>query len=124
MTRPRKHIGLKTKLAAALRELAGIPYDHAKLMSEDHIISLFHFDHTIYHSQDGADAHYNLTPMLIEAHRVKTRTVDVPQIAKTKRISKKQEEFRALMLTPRDQRPPKKSRWPSRPFNHKRRKMK
>lgn len=112
----RKHIGLKTKLAATLRELFRIPYDHAKLMSEDQVIALAHFDHAIYHAQGGGDDHHNLTPMLIAGHREKTAKIDIPQIAKTKRLSKEHEEFQRRILTPRDERPKKKRSIPSRPF--------
>lgn len=112
----RKHIGLKTKLAATLRELFRIPYDHAKLMSEDQVIALAHFDHVVYHAQDGGDDHHNLTPMLIADHREKTAKIDIPQIAKTKRITKAHEQFRQRLLTPRDQRTPRTSRWGKRPF--------
>ena len=57
-----------------------------------------------------------LSAMLIVPHRVKTRTIDVPGIAKRKRVAKEHQAFVARLLTPRDQRPPKKSKWASRPF--------
>lgn len=112
----RGHISYKTKLAAALRELAQIPHAHAKLMTADNIISLFQFHHIEYHADSANDAHYNLDPTLIRAHRKRTAKIDVPQIAKTKRISVAQAEFRQRLLTPRDERPKKQSRWGSRPF--------
>ena len=110
----RKHISLKTKLAAALRELAHIPMDHAALMTADQIISLFEFHHIVYHADTANDEHWNIEPMLIKAHKERTARIDVPQIAKTKRISKAHEEFRARLLQPRDERPPRKSKWPKR----------
>lgn len=116
MTRKRHHISDKTKLAAALRELAQIPHAHAKLMTADDLISLFQWHHIEYHADSANDAHYNLDPLLIKAHRERTAKIDIPQIAKTKRITKDQAAFRARILTPRDQRPPKQSRWGSRPF--------
>lgn len=119
MTRKRGHISYKTKLAAALRELAQIPVAHAEQMTEDQVISLFVFDHGIYHVHNGSDEHFNLTPLLIQANREKTGK-DVTQIRKTDRISKTQEEFRRTILTPRDQRAPKVSRWGSRPFSKRR----
>lgn len=112
----RGHIGWKTKLAAALRELAKIPRDHAEQMTEDMILSLFDWHHIVYHADTANDAHYNLDPLLIRAHRERTNKVDKPQIAKTKRITKAQAEFRRTLLTPRDERPKKQSRWGSRPF--------
>ena len=116
MGRKRKEPSLKDKLAAALRELFKIPYDHAKLMTVADLISLVEFHHIVYHTDTQDDNHYNLEPMLINAHRERTAEIDIPQIAKTRRISKAQEEFRRRMLTPRADRPPKQSRWPSRKF--------
>ncbi len=122
----RGHISLKTKLVAALcqmmHEVDGkleliLTHDEAKALSEDQILSLFNFDHDpIPHAEGGEDAHYNLTPKLIPGHRKKTATVDVPGIAKRKRVAKAEAEFRARMLKPRAERPPKQSRWGSRPF--------
>lgn len=116
----RAHVNLKTKLAAALRELARIPVDHAQLMTADQLISLFQWDHNLYHVHDGGDEHYNLTPMMIASHREKTAKIDVPQIAKTRRISREQEAFRQRLLTPREDRPVRKSRIQSRGFEKKR----
>ncbi len=129
----RKHISLKVKLAAALlqmkrceRTLTGerwtlvIPHEEAKTLTPDQIIARFHFDHyPIPHAQDGPDEPWNLTPAPIAGHQEKTAKVDIPQIAKTKRISKDHEEFRRRMLTPRDERTPKQSRWGKRPFQRK-----
>lgn len=110
-------------IAACLRELFDIPYEHAKQMSAEQIISLVQFNHIHLHAQNKhepwVDAHWNLEPMLIAPHKERTRKLDVPQFYKTKRISKAQEEFRRTMLTPRAERPVKKSRWGSRPFNRK-----
>lgn len=114
----RKEPTLRDKLAATLRELLEIPYEHAKLMSADQIISLVQFDHIRHHAlfkhEPWVDEHWNLDPLLIGGHKIKTRTIDVPQIAKTKRISTEQEAFRKRLLTPRDEREPKKSRLQSR----------
>lgn len=130
MSRARAHISFKTKLVAALcqmrHEVDGkleliLNHDEAKALSEDQILSLFHWDHTVTpHAEDGADAHWNLAPELIVPHRIKTATIDVPGIAKRKRVAKTEEEFRRRMLTPRDERPAKPSRWGSRPFPKKR----
>lgn len=111
----RGHISFKTMLAATLRELAQIPVAHAEQMTAEQIISLFVFDHGVYHVHGGSDEHYNLTPLLIKPNREKTGK-DVTQIRKTDRISVAQAEFRKRLLTPRDQRPKKQSRWGSRPF--------
>lgn len=122
----RKEPTLKAKLAAAVRELLGIPFEHAQLMTEDQMLSLIQWDHILYHSQNrddpDVDSHWNLDPLTIKGHRIKTAKKDVPQIAKTKRIAKDTEEFRRRLLTPRDERPPKQSRWGKRPFPQRRKK--
>jgi len=98
---------LREKLAAVLRDLMvevdgklvrAIPYAHAKQMSADQIISLYHFDHGIHHAIGGDAVHWNLTARLIKEHRTKTSEVDRPQIDKTKRIVEKQEAFRDRIL--------------------------
>lgn len=112
----RKHISLKTKLAAALSALF-FTHDEAKALSEDQILSLVVWDHDpIPHAHGGPDTHFNLVPRLIAGHREKTAKVDVPMIAKVKRISKDHEAFRQRLLMPRDERPPKPSRWGKRPM--------
>lgn len=122
----RAHINLKTKLAAALcqmmHEVDGkleliLTHAEAKQLSEDQVLSLFAFDHDpIPHAEGGEDAHYNLRPSLIVPHRKKTAEVDVPRIYKNRRVAKDHIEHTRTMATPRDQRPPKQSRWQSRPF--------
>lgn len=93
----RKAISLKTKLCAALCQMLRpdetgklvpiIPHEDALRLSEDQILSLFQWDHyPIRKEAGGADAHYNLQPLLIVEHRTKTATVDQPQIAKIKRV--------------------------------------
>lgn len=118
----RKHISLKTKLAAAICQLF-LTHDEAVALSEDQVLSLVNWDHyPIPHAHGGPDAHFNLLASLIPAHRAKTAKVDVPMIAKTKRLSKAQEEFRARLLTPREERPARKSRIQSRGFEKRKRK--
>lgn len=116
----RKEPTLTAKLAAVIRQLLGIPFDHARLMTDDQVISLVQFNHILYHTDmkddPDCDAHWNLEAMTIMAHRERTAKIDVPQIAKTRRISKAHIEFRERLLAPRDQREAKKSRWGSRPF--------
>jgi hypothetical protein len=83
----RAHISLRTYLAAALRVVGGIPYDHAKLMHEDQIISLFDFDHGILHGVEPIDDHWNLTPVFKAPHREKSRK-DTSTVAKVKRLER------------------------------------
>jgi hypothetical protein len=123
----RKEPTLTAKLAACVRELLGIPWEHARLMTDDQVLSLVQWDHDpFYHSQHKhepwVDEHWNLNPQPIRGHREKTAKVDVPQIAKTRRISTEQEAFRQRLLTPREERPVRKSRIQSRGFEKRKRK--
>lgn len=126
----RKDPNLTIKLAAALltmrrcvKTLTGerweliISHEEAKTLTAEQIVARFQFDHyPIPHAQGGPAEPWNLTPTLTPEHREKTAKIDIPQIAKTKRISKDHEAFRARLLTPRDERPAKQSRWAKRPF--------
>jgi len=98
---------LYEKLAAVLRDhmveedgklVRAIPYEHARQMSSGEIYSLFEFDHGIHKSIGGPDKHWNLTARFIPEHRIKTRTKDIPQIAKTKRIVKDHADFQRKIL--------------------------
>ena len=103
----RKYISWKTKTAAALAELGnaryGVPYDDVKRMTEDQFLSLWEWDHNIFHSASRSvarpkgglkftpidpDVFWNLTPMLIKTHRKKTKR-DLKTIAKSRRIRKR-----------------------------------
>jgi|SRR6516225_8265834 hypothetical protein len=81
----RKHISLKTKLASALLALGHIPYDDAKRMTAEQLISLYQFDHGILHALGGTDDYWNLTPKMIVEHRQKSRK-DTKAVAKVKRL--------------------------------------
>lgn len=84
----RAHIGLETKLAAALLTLGDIDYEHSKLMSARQICSLYQFDHyPIRKDDDGPDEPWNLVPRMIIPHREKTAKIDVPQMAKADRLA-------------------------------------
>ena len=112
--RKRGHISLKTKLAAAIGALF-FTYDERKELSEDQILSLIQWDHDpIPHTPpyNGTDDHFNLVPLLIGEHREKTAKFDVPRIAKGRRVSQAEQEFRNRLLTPREERTEKKSNFP------------
>lgn len=121
----RAHISLKTKLASALLQMlhddgAGklvpiIPYEDAKRMTADQIISVFHFDHGILHAIKPIDEPWNLTPRVIPGHRIKSRK-DTGAVAKVKRITGEQEAFQRRLLARETGEPKQKSRWPSRKF--------
>lgn len=102
--RQRKHISLRTQLAAALCQLRDesgnllIPYEHAKFMTEDQVLSLFQRDHYPVRKTDGGlDVHYNLVFLFIGPHRIKTAKVDQPEIAKSRRIRNSLAAFNAHM---------------------------
>ena len=107
----RAHISLREKLAAALAWYEGIPYEDAQKMSAEQCISLFQFDHWPHRKRDGGSDHFsNLRPMLIGEHRKKTAEVDLPAIAKDRRIESKWNAFMTSIST--GQKPPKRqSRW-------------
>ena len=86
----RKHISWKTKCASLLLQLGDIPYDDAKQMTKDQIISLYHCDHNILHEteREDRDEFWNLTHRLIHDHRRKTKE-DAKVIAKGRRIRKR-----------------------------------
>jgi hypothetical protein len=108
-------------LAAALRELFQIPYEHAKLMTDEQLLSLFEWNHIHHHAlnkdEDWVDEHWNLEPLTIRGHRARTAKTDIPQIAKTKRIKKGHDDFVRRILAPRDERPQRQSKWPKRKFD-------
>lgn len=69
-----------------------ISYEEAKRLTEDEIISRFHFDHyPVPKALDGPDEPWNLKPLPVADHREKTAKVDIPAIAKAKRIAKKRD---------------------------------
>lgn len=124
---------LRERLAAVLRDLMvevdgklerAIPYEHAKLMTADEVISLFHFDHGIHHAIGGPHVHWNYTARMIMNHRGKTHRVDRPQIRKTGRIADAHEEFQRRVLAKSDpdqtiaESDTKKRKWPSRPLQN------
>lgn len=119
MPRRRDHIPLKTQLAAALCQIGEIPYEHAKGLTPEQVLSLFHLDHGIFHAWEVSpgeyDKHWNMRFRFIAEHREKTKT-DIKIIAKTKRLTKSNEEFRARLLAKADGEPTRtkqKRNWPS-----------
>lgn len=127
----RAKIPLKTKLCSALCQLVRydeaeaefvriIPHDKAKAMSEDEILAVFDWHHSpIPKAEDGPDVHWNLEPMEKAPHKQITTKVDVPRIAKNKRVRRKADEHQIRMaakLTGASVRERPKHRIPSRPF--------
>ena len=109
MSNRRKHIPLKTKLAAALCQMLRpnaegnlepvIDHESSKAMTEDQVLSVFNWDHyPVPKHRDGPDTHWNLTPRPIIEHRHKSATIDTPGAAKDARLDAKQTAFRSRML--------------------------
>jgi len=131
----RPHIGLKTKLAAALLEIdrlhlilhstpRQVPYEKSKTVDDDYIIAQWHWDHYPHRHGDGGPSQaWNLVPIPALEHRAKTAKVDVPQMAKSKRIRAEEEAHRVIMAGAL----PIIKRWkrkiPSRPFSKIKRKF-
>lgn len=87
----RDHIPDRNKMASVLCILFDIPYEHQLLMHRDQVISLFEWDHYPVRKADGGtDEFHNLRPLLPGPHAIKTATIDVPQIAKSRRSRNKQ----------------------------------
>lgn len=122
----RAHIRLKTKLCSALcqmlREEDGklvpiIPHKRAKELTEDQVLAIFDWHHDpIPKAHDGPDVHWNLTPIEKAPHRKRTAEIDVPMIAKGKRIQRKQAEHKSRLAGNPPQPTKQKRAWPSRPL--------
>lgn len=112
---------IEEELACCIAALLGIPHEHQKLMRAQDIRALVQFDHAIHHAIGGNVVFSNLTMRTVADHREKTAKIDIPQIAKTKRLSAKQEEFRRRLerkTNPGDteENPTPPSRFRSRPL--------
>lgn len=104
MKKPRRDFPLKEQLAAALRQMVvrdengqyapAIPWEHARQMTADQVLSLFNRDHyPIRYEQDGPNLHWNCQWRFIGEHKAKTTKVDVPQAAKSKRVARAFDKF-------------------------------
>jgi hypothetical protein len=101
-----------------------IEHEAAKHMTAAEIVetfeSLTHDEHRVPVAIGGTNHPTNLDFMTPQEHAPKTK-IDVREIAKTKRIAKRQEEFRRRLLakteasTPRDVAKPRRA-WSSRPL--------
>ena len=94
-----------------------IPHDVAKQLTAKQIIRRFHFDHyPVPHAHGGSDHPSNLTPLPVIDHRTKTAKIDIPMIAKTKRVAAAHKDFVLRTLGPVKRRERTGSRWPKRKF--------
>lgn len=112
--RLRKYVSLREKLAAALSML--LPQAQRDELREARapakmVISLFSPDHNILHALGGPDKWWNLTWMLREPHREKSRR-DTAIVAKSARLAKAHEAFRRRVLAIDKALREPSSRWP------------
>lgn len=90
--RPRKHISLTERLAAALACL--LPQDQrddlrARKVTAKTVLALFEMDHIVLFALGGSDHWSNIDPKLRAPHREKSRR-DTSIVAKVKRIKQRQ----------------------------------
>ena len=67
------------------------------MMGESNFLSLYEFHHVKRRAEGGENEFHNLEPMLRVEHRKRTREVDVPNIAKNKRLRRKHQEHLVRM---------------------------
>ena len=92
----RRRISDRTLLASCLARLFEVPHAHQQAMHEDQMISLAERDHfPIPVAEGGSDHFSNVWARMIGEHREKTRKVDVPGIAKRKRLARAETEHAA-----------------------------
>jgi hypothetical protein len=113
MSRRRK-ISFKTKYAAALLKLGDVPYEHAKLMHEDQIISLYDVHHNKLHATDQDDHFSNIEPMLRPEHKARFAKDNAAAKRATRLARVSAEASRRLLAKDRGEPPPTTSRWPKR----------
>jgi hypothetical protein len=125
MKRPRRNPNLHEKTAACLLMLKRgngewlIPEPLRSKGSARDIVQAVEWHHENYYAEGGDTSPQMLTPLAPEDHRERTSKIDIPRIAKNKRIAKKCSEHadRMAMKAAGDSpKNPKKSRWPKRKF--------
>jgi hypothetical protein len=117
--RPRKHIPLTERYAAALACL--LPPDlcqelRAERVPAKRVIAMFSDHHVDLHAWGGSDRWWNLHPMPRPQHAERTRKLDIPRAAKAVRI---EDKWRGFMNAVSKGRKPK----PRTAWNRKKRKM-
>jgi hypothetical protein len=102
------------KIAALICIVFEIPYEHAKLMAADQVNSLIEWHHCVIpKAEGGPDVHWNAQPMLRGAHRGRTAKIDVPRIAKGKRIRATERAHKLVRSIGAERREPKRKwNWP------------
>jgi len=117
----RKAIPLLVKLQVALREMglsiSEVNFDHQPPLA------LREWDPEAQDTIPPANDPEHIGLMVTKDHKRKTFGTpattagsDIHKIAKVRRLSRKEEEFRKRLLKPEDSESHRKSRWPKRPF--------
>lgn len=128
----RKKYTLRQAYAAAVAQIVGLSHEEVEVMTIEQILARAHVDHYPVPFATARDLGWtpeqynhpsNLLIRPVADHREKTARKDVPQIAKSKRISAEHAAFRARMLAKSSDAetvaiPPtrRKAKIPSRPF--------
>lgn len=82
----RRPFSKDAKIAALTCLVFDIPHKHQKLMHADQVAMLIQWHHNVYHAHDGGEHFSNAIPMLVAQHEERTAKIDIPAIAKGKRI--------------------------------------
>ncbi len=103
----RKDPRMSDKLAAMILLHLGIPHEVAKTLPANAILALVEWDHfpvrvetarELGWSDDEINHPSNLQPLIDADHALKTAKKDMPEIAKSRRLTGAQEAFRRKML--------------------------
>ena len=129
MTRPRKPPNMKEKLASALLHIRrGVEGDDWLIKGElreasaKEICAAIDWDHVRRWAEGGSNDPQNLQPLMRAEHREKSRK-DTTEVAKGKRMAKKQQAHEAKLIekllegtAEKGTRWPSQAKIPSRPF--------
>lgn len=74
-----------------------VSFEQAKGMTAAAICKLVQWDHVIYDAWGGTNHPTNIVALPVAVHREKTALVDIPTIAKSKRIAKAWSEHKQVM---------------------------
>lgn len=119
VNKKRQHMPLSVKLEAALRAL-GMEPKEVEFQHDPPLAMRVWVPERHDYDPPENDPRY-IRPMSKAEHREVTAKRDIPQIARTKRLARKHEEFRRRMLEPEAETAPepkrsRKRKIPSRPF--------
>ena len=112
-----RHIPMTEKVACAVGMVLNVPYKHRKAMSASQLLSCIEWHHAVVpFAEGGPHSHWNLEPRWKPDHKLETRTVTQPAIAKGKRRMEASAELQRILLKPCGHKPVRSARWPKRKF--------